>query len=43
VFVIDGAGTIRYREVRPFGILRPKDDEILRAIRAAQQVAAGLS
>lgn len=36
VFVIDGGGTIRYRDVRPLGLFRPKDDAILAAIRAAQ-------
>ena len=37
VFVIDALGVIRHREVRPIGLLRPKDDEIIRAIRAAQE------
>jgi len=36
VFVIDAQGTIRYRDVRPLGLFRPKDDEIIKAIRAAQ-------
>jgi peroxiredoxin Q/BCP len=36
VFVIDGNGVIRYRDVRPLGLFRPKDDEIIKAIRAAQ-------
>jgi thioredoxin-dependent peroxiredoxin len=36
VFVIDAHGVIRYRDVRPLGLLRPKDDEIINAIRAAQ-------
>ncbi|MDQ2856353.1 MAG: peroxiredoxin [Acidobacteriota bacterium] len=36
VFVIDGKGVIRYRDVRPLGLFRPKDDEIIKAIRAAQ-------
>jgi peroxiredoxin Q/BCP len=35
VFVIDPNGVIRYREVRPLGLFRPKDDDILRAIRDA--------
>ncbi len=35
VFVIDGNGIIRYRDVRPLGLFRPKDDEIIRAIRGA--------
>jgi peroxiredoxin Q/BCP len=33
VFIIDPAGVIRYRDVRPLGLFRPKDDEILAAIR----------
>lgn len=37
VFVIDGNGVIRYRDVRPLGLFRPKDDETIKAIRAAQQ------
>src|SRR5438046_609853 len=36
VFVIDANGTIRHRDVRPLGLFRPKDDEIITAIRAAQ-------
>jgi len=35
VFVIDGQGVIRYRDVRPLGLFRPKDDEVLKAIGAA--------
>lgn len=38
VFVIDGNGVIRYRDVRPIGLLRPRDDDIIRAIREAQRV-----
>jgi peroxiredoxin Q/BCP len=37
VFVIDAEGIIRYRDVRPLGLFRPKDDEVIRAIREAQQ------
>ena len=37
VFVIDAAGTIRYRDVRPLGLFRPKDDEVIKAIREAQK------
>ena len=37
VFVIDANGIIRYRDVRPIGLLRPKDDDIIQAIREAQQ------
>ena len=36
VFVIDANGVIRYRDVRPLGLFRPKDDDIIRAIRKAQ-------
>ena len=36
VFVIDANGVIRYRDVRPLGLFRPKDDDVLAAIRAAQ-------
>ena len=36
VFVIDANGVIRYRDVRPLGLFRPKDDEVIRAIREAQ-------
>ena len=37
VFVIDANGIIRYRDVRPIGLLRPKNDDIIRAIREAQE------
>ena len=37
VFVIDAEGTIRYRDVRPLGLFRPKDDEVINAIREAQK------
>jgi len=36
VFVIDAAGTIRYRDVRPLGLFRPKDDDVISAIREAK-------
>lgn len=36
VFVIDSKGIIRYRDVRPLGLFRPKDDEVIKAIGAAQ-------
>ena len=32
VFVIDANGVIRYRDVRPLGLFRPKDDEVIKAI-----------
>ena len=35
VFVIDGKGIIRHRDVRPLGLFRPKDDEVIEAIRKA--------
>jgi peroxiredoxin Q/BCP len=37
VFVIDANGQIRYRDVRPIGLLRPKDDDIIRAIQEARK------
>ncbi|HZI49220.1 MAG TPA: peroxiredoxin, partial [Pyrinomonadaceae bacterium] len=37
VFVIDADGVIRYRDVRPLGLFRPKDDDTIAAIRAAQR------
>ena len=36
VFVIDAGGVLRYRDVRPLGLFRPKDDEVLKAIGDAQ-------
>jgi len=36
VFIIDAKGVIRYRDVRPLGLFRPKDEDIINAIRAAQ-------
>lgn len=36
VFVIDANGIIRHRKVQPLGLFRPKDNEVLGAIRAAQ-------
>jgi peroxiredoxin Q/BCP len=35
VFVIDANGILRYRDVRPLGLFRPKDDEVIAAIKAA--------
>ena len=37
VFVIDGGGVIRFRDVRPLGLFRPKDDDTIAAIRKAQK------
>ncbi|MDQ5847057.1 MAG: peroxiredoxin [Acidobacteriota bacterium] len=36
VFVIDGQGIIRYRDVRPLGLFRPKDDAVIEAIKKAR-------
>ena len=36
VFVINGEGVITYRDVRPLGLFRPKDDDTIAAIKAAQ-------
>jgi peroxiredoxin Q/BCP len=36
VFVIDGNGLIRYRDVRPLGLFRPSDDDTIKAIRSCQ-------
>jgi len=36
VFVIDREGIIRHRDVRRIGLIRPRDDEIIQAIREAQ-------
>jgi len=37
VFVIDANGVVRYRDVRPLGLFRPKDADVIRAIREAQR------
>lgn len=37
VFVIDADGVIRYRDVRRLGLIRPKDDEVIKAIEAAKE------
>ena len=36
VFVIDDAGILRYRDVRPVGLFRPRDRDTIAAIRRAQ-------
>jgi peroxiredoxin Q/BCP len=36
VFVIDANGMLRYQDVRRLGLLKPKDDVIISAIREAQ-------
>jgi len=37
VFVINADGAITYRDVRPLGLFKPKDDDTIAAIRAAQR------
>jgi peroxiredoxin Q/BCP len=37
VFVIDSQGILRYSDIRPLGLFRPKDDATIEAIRAAQK------
>lgn len=37
VFVIDAQGILRYSDIRPLGLFKPKDDATIAAIRAAQQ------
>jgi thioredoxin-dependent peroxiredoxin len=37
VFVIDAGGVLRHSDVRPLGLFKPKDDDTIAAIRAAQQ------
>ena len=36
VFVINRDGVITYRDVRPLGLFRPKDDDTIKAIKEAQ-------
>jgi peroxiredoxin Q/BCP len=37
VFVIDANGTVRHSDIRPLGLFKPKDDETIAAIKAAQR------
>ena len=37
VVVIDAEGRVRHNRAQPLSLFRPKDDEVLAAIRAAQQ------
>jgi len=37
VFVIDAEGKLRYQDVGPLGLIKPKDDVIISAIREAQE------
>lgn len=39
VFVIDARGILRYSDVRPIGLFKPKDDATIAAIKAAQKEA----
>jgi thioredoxin-dependent peroxiredoxin len=36
VFVIDAQGILRYADVRPLGLFKPRDDATIQAINAAQ-------
>ncbi|HEV7701217.1 MAG TPA: peroxiredoxin [Pyrinomonadaceae bacterium] len=36
-FVIDPAGKLAYKKVRPIGLFRPSDDDVLAAVRAASK------
>ncbi|HEX3559215.1 MAG TPA: peroxiredoxin [Pyrinomonadaceae bacterium] len=36
VVVVDAAGRVRHNKAQPLSLFRPKDDEVLAAIRAAQ-------
>lgn len=36
VVVIDAAGVVRHNKAQPLSLFRPKDDDVLKAIRAAQ-------
>ena len=37
VFVIDAEGILRYSDVRPLGLFKPKDDKTIDAIKSAQK------
>jgi peroxiredoxin Q/BCP len=39
VFVIDAAGVLRYSDIRPIGLFKPKDDKTIEAIKAAQHAS----
>jgi thioredoxin-dependent peroxiredoxin len=36
VFVIDRKGKVSHRDVRPLGLIKPKDDDVIAAIRKAE-------
>ena len=40
VFVIDAEGTLRYSDIRPIGLFKPKDDTTIQAIKDALGKAA---
>lgn len=40
VFVIDAQGVLRYRDIRPLGFFKPKDDDTIRAIKEAQELTS---
>ena len=42
VIVIDAHGIIRYRKVEPLSLFRPKDNQVIEAIRMAQSDGAGV-
>ena len=37
VFVIDANGIVRHSDIRPLGLFKPKDDETMAAVKAAQR------
>ena len=37
-FVIDPSGKLAYKKVRPIGLFRPSDNDVLEAIRKAQEI-----
>jgi peroxiredoxin Q/BCP len=41
VFVIDREGRVSYRDVRPLGLFKPKDDDVIAAIRRAESRGPG--
>jgi peroxiredoxin Q/BCP len=43
VVVIDAGGRLRHRKVQPLSLFRPRDDDVLAAIRAAQGPAGAAS
>jgi peroxiredoxin Q/BCP len=38
VFVIDSLGILRFSDIRPLGIIRPKDEDTIAAIKSAQSL-----